>query len=163
MITCTSQDSLASLLLLIKQRRVHRLVVVEGDLESKRRDRSTARDESTERSPPAANNKSQKGRLVGIITLSDVLRYLVGHRESSIISGGIGESWDEDYDPDAGENGSIGAIGSFGMRGETRGRSGMLSDPSGFSASASGSGVVTPQTAITTPSLPTPSEETPPA
>ncbi|KAF9499694.1 CBS-domain-containing protein [Pleurotus eryngii] len=49
-IICTASDSLGTLLELIKKRRVHRLVVVEGD----------------------------KGRLLGIITLSDVLRYVIG-------------------------------------------------------------------------------------
>lgn len=52
-ITCTPQDTLASLLMLIKQRRVHRLVVVEGE-------------------------GGRKGRLVGIITLSDILQYIIG-------------------------------------------------------------------------------------
>ncbi|KAI0094670.1 hypothetical protein BDY19DRAFT_1000549 [Irpex rosettiformis] len=49
-VVCTASDSLGTLMQLIKKRRVHRLVVVEGD----------------------------KGRLLGIISLSDVLRYLVG-------------------------------------------------------------------------------------
>ncbi|OCH96466.1 CBS-domain-containing protein [Obba rivulosa] len=49
-VICTASDSLATLMQLIKKRRVHRLVVVEGD----------------------------KGRLLGIITLSDVLRYIIG-------------------------------------------------------------------------------------
>ncbi|KAF8912718.1 hypothetical protein CPB84DRAFT_1721478 [Gymnopilus junonius] len=49
-VICTASDSLGTLLQLIKKRRVHRLVVVEGD----------------------------KGRLLGIITLSDVLRYVIG-------------------------------------------------------------------------------------
>ncbi|KAG2044786.1 hypothetical protein BDR03DRAFT_847827 [Suillus americanus] len=49
-VICTAGDSLGTLLQLIKKRRVHRLVVVEGD----------------------------KGRLLGIITLSDVLRYVIG-------------------------------------------------------------------------------------
>ncbi|KIL70774.1 hypothetical protein M378DRAFT_66448 [Amanita muscaria Koide BX008] len=49
-VICTASDSLGTLLRLIKQRRVHRLVVVEGE----------------------------KGRLLGIITLSDVLRYVTG-------------------------------------------------------------------------------------
>ncbi|KAI9063008.1 CBS-domain-containing protein [Trametes sanguinea] len=48
-VICTASDSLGTLMQLIKKRRVHRLVVVEGD-----------------------------GRLLGIITLSDVLRYLIG-------------------------------------------------------------------------------------
>ncbi|ELU41695.1 snf1p protein kinase activator [Rhizoctonia solani AG-1 IA] len=52
-ITCTPSDSLASLLALVRQRRVHRLVVVEGE-------------------------DGRKGRLAGIITLSDVLKYVVG-------------------------------------------------------------------------------------
>ncbi|KAF9015192.1 hypothetical protein BDQ17DRAFT_1230334 [Cyathus striatus] len=49
-VICTASDSLGTLLQLIKRRRVHRLVVVEGE----------------------------KGRLLGIITLSDVLRYVIG-------------------------------------------------------------------------------------
>ncbi|KAH9849819.1 CBS-domain-containing protein [Lenzites betulinus] len=48
-VICTASDSLGTLMQLIKKRRVHRLVVVEGE-----------------------------GRLLGIITLSDVLRYLIG-------------------------------------------------------------------------------------
>jgi 5'-AMP-activated protein kinase regulatory gamma subunit len=58
-ITCTPSDSLASLLALVRQRRVHRLVVVEGE-------------------------DGQKGRLAGIITLSDVLRYVVGEDQDSV-------------------------------------------------------------------------------
>ncbi|KAI0067672.1 CBS-domain-containing protein [Artomyces pyxidatus] len=48
-VICGASDSLGTLLQLIKKRRVHRLVVVEGE-----------------------------GRLLGIITLSDVLRYVIG-------------------------------------------------------------------------------------
>ena len=50
---CSATDSLGALLALLKQRRIHRLVVVENEGEN-------------------------KGKLVGIITLSDVLRYLIG-------------------------------------------------------------------------------------
>ncbi|EPQ60764.1 CBS-domain-containing protein [Gloeophyllum trabeum ATCC 11539] len=53
-VICTASDSLGTLLQLIKKRRVHRLVVVEGE------------------------KGGRKGRLLGIITLSDVLRYLIG-------------------------------------------------------------------------------------
>ncbi|KAF8168044.1 hypothetical protein B0H34DRAFT_646698 [Crassisporium funariophilum] len=60
-VVCTASDSLGTLLQLIKKRRVHRLVVVEGE----------------------------KGRLLGIITLSDVLRYVIGKV-------GIGEGSQED-------------------------------------------------------------------
>ncbi|KAK2461871.1 hypothetical protein APHAL10511_006334 [Amanita phalloides] len=57
-VICTASDSLGTLLQLIKQRRVHRLVVVEGEEEEKR--------------------GGKKGRLLGVITLSDVLRYVIG-------------------------------------------------------------------------------------
>ncbi|KAL1737375.1 hypothetical protein EV714DRAFT_241399 [Schizophyllum commune] len=57
-VICTASDSLDKLLQLIKRRRVHRLVVVEGEEEERR--------------------GGKKGRLLGIITLSDVLRYIVG-------------------------------------------------------------------------------------
>ncbi|KAG1833867.1 CBS-domain-containing protein [Suillus variegatus] len=67
-VICTAGDSLGTLLELIKKRRVHRLVVVEGDEEEKK--------------------GGKKGRLLGIITLSDVLRYVIGEV-------GIGESVEE--------------------------------------------------------------------
>ncbi|KAF5390279.1 hypothetical protein D9757_002876 [Collybiopsis confluens] len=57
-VICTASDSLGTLLQLIKKRRVHRLVVVEGEEEERKGGR--------------------KGRLMGIITLSDVLRYIMG-------------------------------------------------------------------------------------
>jgi len=57
-VICTASDSVSTLMQLIKKRRVHRLVVVEGEEEEKKGGR--------------------KGRLRGIITLSDVLRYIVG-------------------------------------------------------------------------------------
>lgn len=57
-VICTASDSLGTLLQLIKRRRVHRLVVVEGEEEERK--------------------GGKKGRLLGIITLSDVLRYIIG-------------------------------------------------------------------------------------
>lgn len=57
-VICTASDSLGTLMQLIKKRRVHRLVVVEGDEEEKK--------------------GGKKGRLLGVITLSDVLRYIIG-------------------------------------------------------------------------------------
>lgn len=93
---------------------------MEGDAESKGRDRDTSRvrgeDGSADRRP-----QGKKGRLVGIITLSDVLKYVVG--QASIISGGIGESWEDEEDVD-GSNGDRSEAGSgfpgfasFGVRG----------------------------------------------
>ncbi|KAI0936278.1 hypothetical protein AcW1_000559 [Taiwanofungus camphoratus] len=57
-VVCTASDSLGTLMQLIKRRRVHRLVVVEGEDEERK--------------------GGKKGRLLGIITLSDVLRYIIG-------------------------------------------------------------------------------------
>ncbi|KIM85256.1 hypothetical protein PILCRDRAFT_817257 [Piloderma croceum F 1598] len=68
-IVCSASDSLGQLLHLIKDRRVHRLVVVEGDEEEKK--------------------GGKKGRLLGIITLSDVLKYVIGEV-------GIGEGIEPD-------------------------------------------------------------------
>ena len=59
-VICTASDSIGTLLQLIKKRRVHRLVVVEGDEEEKRGGR--------------------KGRLLGIISLADVLQYITGEK-----------------------------------------------------------------------------------
>ncbi|KAG8843110.1 AMP-activated serine/threonine-protein kinase regulatory subunit [Tulasnella sp. 330] len=153
-ITCTPQDSLASLLLLLKQRRVHRLVVVEGDAESKGRDRgrgewtdrdrSVVRGESTERSsrpspPPFVSGsapagggvgsssppKSSKGRLVGIITLSDVLRYIIGTSPEDFLSQSEGMGGSRDSTDLGGD------LSSFPLRG----------DPSSRDRSRSGGGV----------------------
>jgi len=149
-ITCTPQDSLASLMLLLKQRRVHRLLVVEGDAESKGRDRgrgewtdrdrSVVRGESSvERSPPVVlsasapggggvSQKPSKGRLVGIITLSDVLRYIIGKPEGEL--GDLGGEFG---------NGSTGDdLSLFGLRGEpssrdSRSRNGLDDGGSGLS------------------------------
>ncbi|PVG01368.1 putative nuclear protein SNF4 [Serendipita vermifera] len=57
-VTCTSNDSLGKLLEYIKGRRIHRLVVVEGD-------------------------GPNKGKLAGVVTLSDVLRYIVWGKDPS--------------------------------------------------------------------------------
>lgn len=57
-VICTATDSIGTLLQLIKKRRVHRLVVVEGEEEERK--------------------GGKKGRLLGIISLSDVLRYVIG-------------------------------------------------------------------------------------
>jgi 5'-AMP-activated protein kinase regulatory gamma subunit len=67
-VTCTGSDSLGKLLEFLRTVRVHRVVVVEGDT-------------------LGADGVSKKGRLVGIITLSDVLRYLVGKGEKGKDSG----------------------------------------------------------------------------
>lgn len=153
-------------MLLIKQKRVHRLVVVEGDADSKgrdrgrgewtERDRSRARDESTERSPPhgaAPPPKSNKSRLVGIITLSDVLRYIVGNTSQSIVSGGIGAGteWDDDLDGLPGDrdnsiDGLPPGLNSLGLRGETpnRDRIRLPESDSGLGTPAVTSGLTTP-------------------
>ncbi len=62
-ITCSPKDTLASILAYVRERRVHRIVIVEDE------------------DVPAEGNRAarKKGALVGILSLSDVLRFLVGH------------------------------------------------------------------------------------
>ncbi|BGP26624.1 AMP-activated serine/threonine-protein kinase regulatory subunit [Rhodotorula toruloides] len=61
--TCTPSDTLASILVFVRERRCHRFVIVEPE-DVPARDGEPAR---------------KKGSLVGILSLSDVLRFLVGH------------------------------------------------------------------------------------
>jgi len=70
-VICTATDSLGTLLQLIKKRRVHRLVVVEGEEEERK--------------------GGKKGRLLGIITLTDVLQYLIGEVIPSALSSSVPE------------------------------------------------------------------------
>jgi predicted transcriptional regulator len=65
-VVCSPSDSLGTFLQLLKLRRVHRLVVVEGEEEERR--------------------GGKKGRLMGIITLSDILRYIIGRAQISDIN-----------------------------------------------------------------------------
>lgn len=65
-ITCTPRDTLASILAYIRDRRCHRFVIIEEeDVEAEE--------------GPRGRPRRKKGSLVGILSLSDVLRYLVGH------------------------------------------------------------------------------------
>ncbi|GAA5991636.1 hypothetical protein JCM10908_001066 [Rhodotorula pacifica] len=61
--TCTPADSLASILAYVRDRRCHRFVIVEPE-DVPARDGMPAR---------------KKGSLVGLLSLSDVLRFIVGH------------------------------------------------------------------------------------
>ncbi|GAA6028912.1 hypothetical protein JCM8097_001502 [Rhodosporidiobolus ruineniae] len=61
--TCTPQDTLSSILAFVRERRVHRFVIVEPEDVP-----------SVDGRPPR-----KKGSLVGVLSLSDVLRFLVGH------------------------------------------------------------------------------------
>lgn len=65
-ITCTPKDTLASILSYIRDRRCHRFVIIEGE---------DVPADSTGR------KGRKKGGLVGILSLSDVLRFLVGHED----------------------------------------------------------------------------------
>lgn len=76
-VKCAATDSLGTLLQLIKKRRVHRLVVVESEVCPLYLSFASLSNEKEEE-----RNGGKKGRLLGIITLSDVLRYLIG--ESAI-------------------------------------------------------------------------------
>ncbi|GAA5858882.1 hypothetical protein JCM8547_007141 [Rhodosporidiobolus lusitaniae] len=61
--TCTPQDTLSSILAFVREKRCHRFVIVEP-----------------EDVPPIDGRPGRKkGSLVGVLSLSDVLRFLVGH------------------------------------------------------------------------------------
>ncbi|GAA5962040.1 hypothetical protein JCM21900_006970 [Sporobolomyces salmonicolor] len=61
--TCTPSDTLASILTFVRERRCHRFVIVEPE------------------DVPAMDGRParKKGSLIGILSLSDMLRFLVGH------------------------------------------------------------------------------------
>lgn len=64
-ITCSPKETLANVFSLIAKRRVHRIVMVEDE------------DKELE------NGKiRRKGSLVGIVALSDILKHVIGYKES---------------------------------------------------------------------------------
>ena len=82
-VVCTASDSLGTLLQLIRKRRVHRLVVVEGEV-------CTFHPHPIDFFYDAdfhfllqdeERKGGKKGRLLGVITLSDVLRYVIGNSD----------------------------------------------------------------------------------
>ncbi|KAJ9106261.1 hypothetical protein QFC21_001406 [Naganishia friedmannii] len=76
-VTCTPDDSLASVFHLIRMRRIHRLVVVEG-----------GKPKEGESPEEAAERTQRKGQLLGMISLSDVLKHIIGN--VNIGGGGVG-------------------------------------------------------------------------
>lgn len=77
---CSSNDSLASVFDMLKQRRMHRMLVlepIEGTAESPVAASPTS-------SEPSQDSVAQplplrpKGQLVGMLSLSDILRYIIG-------------------------------------------------------------------------------------
>ncbi|KAG9025578.1 AMP-activated serine/threonine-protein kinase regulatory subunit, partial [Serendipita sp. 407] len=115
-VTCTSSDSLGKLLEFIKGQRIHRLVVVEGE-------------------------GPNKGKLAGIITLSDVLRYIVGGTPAG--GGGIAGAGGISMSPSAASSLNVSTMG--------------LSSTSA-PATATSSAAITP--APSHPGSPPPPEET---
>lgn len=92
-ITCTPLDTLASILAYIRERRCHRFVIIEPE---------DVPAEAGRNGRPAR----KKGSLVGILSLSDVLRYLVGHENlKGMEVPGLGECFESSMqfpDPRAG-------------------------------------------------------------
>lgn len=68
-VTCTPDDSLASVFHLIRMRRIHRLVIVEG-----------GKPKPGETPEESAERTNRKGRLLGMISLSDVLKHIIVRR-----------------------------------------------------------------------------------
>ena len=83
-VTCTPEDSLASILAYIREKRVHRFVIVEGEDPVAGIGKDGFGTDRPRRVP---------GKLVGILCLSDILKYIVG---ASSLSGvkvvGLGRS-----------------------------------------------------------------------
>jgi CBS domain-containing protein len=77
-VICTASDSIGTLLQLIKKRRVHRLVVVEGEVCNFDSYLSWPYPLMDQCLQEEERKGGKKGRLLGIITLSDVLRYVIG-------------------------------------------------------------------------------------
>lgn len=76
--TCTPSDTLSSVLTYVRERRCHRFVIVEPEDVPAGVDGRPAR---------------KKGSLVGILSLSDMLRFLVGHENlKGMEVPGLGES-----------------------------------------------------------------------
>lgn len=63
-VTCTPEDSLASILAYVREKRAHRFVIVEGE------------DETESAEGGEAKEKKVPGRLVGVLCLSDILKFV---------------------------------------------------------------------------------------
>lgn len=64
-VTCTPEDSLASIMAYIRERRAHRFIIVEGD---------EAEGDSDEEDDASVKSNKVPGRLVGVLCLSDLLQ-----------------------------------------------------------------------------------------
>lgn len=74
---CSSDDSLASIFMMIKERRTHRMIVMEPD-SSLDVTGATPMFDQAGGEHPMTFPLHPKGRLAGIICLSDLLRYIIG-------------------------------------------------------------------------------------
>lgn len=76
---CSPEDSVANIFALLRKKRVHRLLIVEPDEEQEDAaplpTSSLALEEELEKSGPRLR---RRGRLVGILALSDLLRHIIG-------------------------------------------------------------------------------------
>jgi len=100
---CSAEDSLANILKYIGERRVHRFVIVEDEtvIETEVAEREHQRDEDAtplaEASPPRfevdeatagrsriTQRKKVKDRLVGMLSLSDIMKHIVGTKQKSL-------------------------------------------------------------------------------
>lgn len=114
--TCGPDDSLASIFSLLRHRRIHRLVILEPEPfsvgvtslaaslqkeEQQRREREEEATAPASRQRPAAPataaaisgeepRKRGRGKLVGILCLSDILKYVIGAPANTSKAGGAG-------------------------------------------------------------------------
>lgn len=75
-VTCSPEDTLSNIMDYIKENRVHRMVIVESD-----------------DTPSVLGKTKLKGRLVGLLCLSDILTHLVGQSADVLRGVDLEEDW----------------------------------------------------------------------
>ncbi|PWN43660.1 hypothetical protein IE81DRAFT_322057 [Ceraceosorus guamensis] len=81
--SCGPDDSLASIFSLLRTRRVHRLLILEPLPASRAASMTSKQSEHGRQSPEGvAPPPRPRGKLVGILCLSDILRYVTGSQEA---------------------------------------------------------------------------------
>ncbi|UZJ54650.1 hypothetical protein CBS101457_003970 [Exobasidium rhododendri] len=108
--TCGPDDSLATIFVLLRTKRVHRLLILEPEIEEGKDPLETPMNGLPARSSEQSTNdrhndplaglgeikNRRRGKLVGILCLSDILRYIIGGKANSpdaiVTGGGLGAS-----------------------------------------------------------------------
>lgn len=90
---CSPNDSLANIIRYIGERRVHRFVIVDDGLDDDKEQKGEDDDDDDASTPVARRGDplaakgaraKRRGRLVGMLTLSDIMRYIVGVEQKTV-------------------------------------------------------------------------------